>query len=355
MRRHQELPTMGGRFVSEFGMEAYPHLSTIKSAVTDPKQQHPGSMVMDFHNRAIDHERRLLTYVAENFKINYDLPVFTHLTQITQADVMDSAYRSWRRDWGKPGARKTGGILVWQLNDCWPTMSWAVADYYLVRKPSFYAMKRNLKPVVIGLSRPFYDWTAGHIDPTVATRDRKYDVWVSSLRTEAAQADVTIRFLSIKTGKEIAATIKKSVEVLPNSTIDIIQQGDVDVSSEFDNTKPFDHELYDPYVISGSISVDGEVVSTGTAWPHPFKYLDFADRGVKVQVSQGKLTITAQKPVHGFVFEEKKDWLKFSDNGFDIIPGEGKVIDVTGTKWEDDELHWTYIGAESGSIGLKDV
>lgn len=100
MRRYQELPTMGGRFVSEFGMEAYPHLSTIKSAITDPKQQHPGSMVMDYHNRAIDHERRLLTYVAENFNLKYDLPSFTHLTQMTQADVMDYAYRSWRRDWG---------------------------------------------------------------------------------------------------------------------------------------------------------------------------------------------------------------------------------------------------------------
>jgi beta-mannosidase len=88
---------MGSRFVSEFGMEAYPHLSTITSAITDPKQQYPGSMYMDYHNRALDHERRVLTYVGENFQIKYDLPSFTHLTQVTQADVMDTAYRFWRR------------------------------------------------------------------------------------------------------------------------------------------------------------------------------------------------------------------------------------------------------------------
>lgn len=336
-------------------MEAYPHLSTIKSAITDPKQQHPGSMVMDYHNRAIDHERRLLTYVAENFNLKYDLPSFAHLTQMTQADVMDYAYRSWRRDWGKPGSRKTGGILVWQLNDCWPTMSWAVADYYLVKKPAFYAMKRNLKPIAIGVSRAFHDWTAGHVDPTIATRDRKYDVWVASSRGEAIQADVTIRFLSIKTGKEFASAIKKSVQVEPNSTTDIIQQGDVDVSAAFDRTKPFDDEAYDPYVIFVSISVDGSQVSTGTAWPHPVKYLDFADRHVKVQVSKDKITISAEKPVHGFVFEERKDWVTFSDNGFDIIPGEDTIIDITGPNWEDGELRWTYIGADSGSIGLKDA
>jgi beta-mannosidase len=55
-------------------------------------------------------------------------------------DVMDTAYRFWRRDWGKPGSRKSGGVLVWQLNDCWPTMSWALVDYHLVKKPSFYAI-----------------------------------------------------------------------------------------------------------------------------------------------------------------------------------------------------------------------
>lgn len=346
---------MGGRFVSEFGMEAYPHLSTIKSAITDPKQQYPGSMIMDYHNRAIDHERRLLTYVAENFAIKYDLPSFTHLTQMTQADVMDYAYRSWRRDWGKPGSRKTGGILVWQLNDCWPTMSWAVADYYLVKKPAFYAMKRNLEPITVGVSRAFHDWTAGHVDPTVATRDRKYDVWAASSRTAAVQGDVTIRFLSIKTGKEVASSIKKSLQINPNSTTDIVEQGDVDVSADFDRTKPFDDEKYDPYVIYVSLSIEGKQVSTGTAWPQPHKYLSFADRKVKVQVSKNKLTVSAEKPVHGFVFEERKDWITFSDNGFDVLPGDDKVIHVTGTEWKEDELRWTYIGAESASVGVKDV
>jgi beta-mannosidase len=338
---------MGSRFVSEFGMEAYPHLSTITSAITDPKQQYPGSMFMDYHNRAGDHERRLLTY-SENFRIKYDLPSFTHLTQMIQANAMDNAYHSWRRDWGKPGSRKTGGVLVWQLNDCWPTMSWAIVDCNLVKKPSFYAIKRALKPIVVGVSRAFHEWTGGHTDPTIAARDTKYDVWVASSSTDSVEGEITVRFVSVKTGKEVAASVKKSVKVQKNSTTDVIQQGTVDVKVNSDNTVPFDHDNYDPCVICTSLSINGETVSTQTAWPHPIKYLDFIHRGVKVDIleAKDKIIVSAEKPVHGFVFQEKRDWLKFADNGFDIIPGEDKVVEISGANLENKDLRWTYIGAD---------
>lgn len=126
MAKYQHASHLSGRFISEFGMEAYPHLETIGAMATISEQQYPGSMVMDFHNKAIGHERRLLSYITENFQCKHDLGSFTHLSQMVQAEAMHFAYKTWRREWGLPGARKCGGVLVWQLNDCWPTMSWAV-------------------------------------------------------------------------------------------------------------------------------------------------------------------------------------------------------------------------------------
>ena len=340
---------MGSRFVSEFGMAAYPHLSTTTAAISDPKQQYPGSMFIDYHIRAGDHEQRMLTYVGENFRIKHDLAGFTHLTQMVQANAMDVAYSSWRRDWGNPGARKSGGLLVWQLNDCWPTMSWAIVDCNLVKKPAFYAIKRALKPVAVGVSRVFHPWTGGHSDPRIAIRDTSYDVWVASSRTENIQGEVTIRFVSIETGDDVAPRVKRSITVQQNATTEVIQKGAVDVKVDSNDATPFDHRNYDPYVICASLSVDGEIVSTHTAWPDPIKYLDFSDRGVEVEVADtnDSITVRAKKPVHGWVFQERKDWVKFSDNGFDIIPGEEKTIHVGGFGLDRSDLKWTYVGADS--------
>lgn len=61
---------MGGRFNSEFGMEGYPHISTIKAFISDESEMHAQSLTMDFHNKANFHERRLATYVHENFRVS---------------------------------------------------------------------------------------------------------------------------------------------------------------------------------------------------------------------------------------------------------------------------------------------
>jgi beta-mannosidase len=357
MRRYQELalPDMSGRFVSEFGMEAYPHLSTITSHIaTQYGQQYPGSMTMDYHNRAIDHERRLTTYMAENFKLQYDLASFAHISQVIQSDAVTFAYRSWRREWGAPSRRKCGGVLVWQFNDTWPTMSWAVVDYFLVKKPSFYAIKRALKPVVVGVSRPFHEWTSGHCDPTVASQDKTYDVWVSNLGAQDVEVDVIVRAVSIKTGQDLVKpVIRKALRAHATGTTEIMQNVEVCLDG---SGKPAPQSEWDPYIVHASLTRNGKLISTDTAWPHPIKYLDFPDRGVKVTLSSEKdtLTITAGRPVHGFVFEEKKDWVSLSDNGFDVVPGEEVVVQTTGGEVKEEDIRWTYIGAEQ-SFGLKDT
>ncbi|KAI1084692.1 glycoside hydrolase family 2 protein [Whalleya microplaca] len=354
MNRYQETPSLSGRFISEFGMEAYPHLETTRNMIRDPQQQHPGSMMMDFRNKAIDHERRMITYVAENFLVKYDLPSYTHLTQVVQAETMHFAYKTWRREWGKPGARKCGGVLVWQLNDCWPTMSWAVVDYYLVKKPAYYAIARALKPLVVGVTRLYHDWTSGHADPTLPSRDTKFDLWIVSSRLEPAQVEVTVRFISIQTGHDVLSPVKlDAVTAQPNSTTEILKDHAVaTLDSEMnDTTRPFNLRNYDPYAIHVTVTGDGQLIATDTDWPQPLKYLDLSNRDVTARaLSASQVAISAARPVKGFVFEETRS-IKLSDNGFDLVPGEDKIVDVTGTSL--DALRFTYVGALEGSMRLS--
>lgn len=340
MNRYQECDQLSGRFISEFGMEAYPHLETIRRMITPPQQQQPGSLMMDFRNKAIDHERRLMTYVAENFQVRYDLPSFTHLTQIAQAEAMRFAYKTWRREWGKPGARQCGGVLVWQLNDCWPTMSWAVVDYYLIKKPAFYAIANALRPLDVGISRNIPDWTSGHADPRLA-RKTDFEIWIASSRVEPVNAQLNVRFISVKSGKDIREPISRDIVAEPNSTTELIRDQHVAEGNE-DGTN---WDLHDPFVIYASLSVDNQVVATDTAWPHPLKYLDFSDRLVQVEISPSKdeIKVSTKLPVKGFVISEREG-LKISDNGFDLVPGVTHTVRVQGDSTAVDDLIWAYVG-----------
>ena len=80
------------------------------------------------------------------------MPGYTYITQLMQAECLAAAYRVWRRNWKGRGKEYTSGALVWQLNDCWPCVSWAIADYYLRPKPAFFAISRELRPIVVSVS-----------------------------------------------------------------------------------------------------------------------------------------------------------------------------------------------------------
>ncbi|KAF2654828.1 glycoside hydrolase family 2 protein [Lophiostoma macrostomum CBS 122681] len=348
MKPYQLLPHMGGRFVSEFGMEAYPHLSTLEKCVTEDKDRYPGSMAMDFRNKAIGHERRLVSYVAENFRIRYDLPNFTHLTQVMQSDAITWAYKSWRRQWGTKGKRQCGGVLVWQLNDCWPTMSWAVVDYYLTPKPAYYAIKRSMQPIVVGVTRKFNDWTmrhaddlwkrdTSHIDMRQVWTDVEFDAWVASSKTESLRGKLELKTFSIASGQEGSWRREFDVAVEPNGTTEVVKGCKIEPPTPSDPDSPFKPSKADPFVIYAVLTIGGQAIATDVSWPDPIKYLDFSDRGVAVEYSDSNssITVTVSKPVKGFVFEEKER-VRLSDNGFDLVPGESKEVYI------DSALEGTY-------------
>lgn len=56
-------------------MEAFPHIDTIRYYCTDQTQLYPQSHMIDFHNKADGHERRIATYLVENFRTKTDLEV----------------------------------------------------------------------------------------------------------------------------------------------------------------------------------------------------------------------------------------------------------------------------------------
>lgn len=325
--KYQIFDSLGGRFNSEFGMEAFPHIATIKKFVEHDQDLYPQSHVLDFHNKADGHERRIATYLVENVRTATKLEDFIHLTQLIQCEALMFGYRGWRKQWGDN--RHCGGALVWQLNDCWPVTSWSIVDYYLRRKPAYYAMARVLAPVAVGVRRKHHDWSVTHAREP---RTQEWELWVVSSRLEEVRADVEVRFVSVKSGKEIKDTLsRKNVRIRANGTTDI-------ATGEIDNVRN------EPHVLAARIWVDAKLAARDTDWPQPLKYLPFPDRNVRVEVKGSQIHVSVGRPVKCLVFEEREG-CHLSDSAIDVVPGDDQVITARGLKTEDQPLNWTYLGA----------
>lgn len=324
--KYQIFDTLGGRFNSEFGMEAFPHIDTIKYYCTDNTQLYPQSRMLDFHNKAAGHERRIATYLVENFRTVTDLEGFIHLTQLSQAEALTFGYRGWRRQWGQE--RFCGGALVWQLNDCWPVASWSIVDYFLRKKPAYYAMRRVLAPIAVAVKRAHHDWSVVHARPA---KTSDWELWVTSSMLGEVTATVELRFVSIASGREVKdKLVKRDIAIVANGTTDVL-------TGTIDNV----HE--EPHVLAARIWVYGELVSRDVDWPQPLKYLDFGDRGVEVAAHGSTITVKAKKPTKGLVFEERIGiWI--SDSALDVVPGDEQVVQLRGLKAGDKPLRWNYLG-----------
>ncbi len=87
---------------------------------------------------------KILNYLSATFKYPNDFGTLTYASQLLQAEAMRYGVEHLRRNRGR-----CMGALYWQLNDIWPTASWASIDYYGRYKALQYVAKRFFAPVMI--------------------------------------------------------------------------------------------------------------------------------------------------------------------------------------------------------------
>ena len=125
------------RFVAEFGFQGPPAWSTLTRAVHDDPLV-PGSPALRAHQKAADGMAKLDRGLAPHLPGPTSMADWHWATSLNQARAVAFGIERWRSL-----TPRCNGMIVWQLNDCWPVISWAAVDGDGRRKPLWYALRRS--------------------------------------------------------------------------------------------------------------------------------------------------------------------------------------------------------------------
>ncbi|KIM32355.1 glycoside hydrolase family 2 protein [Serendipita vermifera MAFF 305830] len=352
---YQDYDIMGGRFISEFGVPSLPCLRTVEKYFpegdkTPVAQRHPQSKEVQQHTKAGSYERRFAILMNENFRMTGDLESYMYLTQLMQSEAIGSAYQVWRRQWKGDGCEETGGVIVWQMNDCWPVTSWAIVDYYLRPKPAFYAIARELRTITIGIQREvqknrtndrpraFYEF--GAFQSTGAT----LDIWATNSSLSAQT--VSFRLTAFDLESDWRYEESRQLELAPNASTDIIVSMPCPHRYQDDPTPRLPTPSCSVVVAAFLHDSSGRFIAQHVNWPHPFKFIEPRDPEIHARLKEDELTISVKHPVKGLFLSApgNEDDVSWSDNGFDVVPGYPYQIHVSGANGR--QIHVAYLGRE---------
>ncbi|MFH1756324.1 MAG: sugar-binding domain-containing protein, partial [Candidatus Latescibacterota bacterium] len=158
------------RFMSEFGCQSLPDLRTIERFAGEAGRNIE-SAAMRSHQKHTRGYSLIDEYMRRDYNLPADFADYVYLSQVVQAEGITRGIEAQRRS--RPYCM---GTLFWQLNDCWPAVSWSGIDYYGYWKALHYAVKKAYRDIIV----------------SVVDEGDALDIVIVSDRLAAIQADIHI-------------------------------------------------------------------------------------------------------------------------------------------------------------------
>ena len=131
------------RFMSEFGFQSFPSYEAIRNFTEQDSidLSHPSFGNHQKHSRGFSLIRE---YMARDYPVPENGEDYVYVSQLLQARGIIMGIEAHRR--AKP---YNMGTLYWQLNDCWPVVSWSSIDGLGNWKALHYKVKHAFENVIV--------------------------------------------------------------------------------------------------------------------------------------------------------------------------------------------------------------
>ena len=286
------------RFMSEFGFQSFPEWRTIQS-FTLPEDRELESKVMLTHQKHPRGNALIAEYMRRDYRTPSKFEDFVYVSQLLQAEGMRTGIEAHRRN--KPWCM---GTLYWQLNDVWQVASWSSRDYFGRWKAMQYYVRESYKPIAA------FPQLEGDILKVYGVNDLPVDTTVR----------VHVRALSFE-GKVLSDVTAQDTHIRTDSSR-VIWQGYV--KTILGRNKP-----EDSVVEITLTTADGQVIYRRLFYFKPPKDLSLPRTTVNMTVAQSndgyQITVESTKLAKNVYLQTEADGF-FSDNYFDLLPGERKTV-----------------------------
>ncbi len=284
------------RYLSEFGFQSFPLLETIHSYTLE-EDRNIFSRVMEMHQRNDSANGKIVKYLSETFLYPTSFEAMIYASHILQAEAIKYGVEHFRRNRGR-----CMGAIYWQLNDIWPTASWASIDYYGRKKALHFYAKKFFAPITVSCEEIGETTHRQSVvdEPTPVEASTKFCVKNETLQDIECELNYS---LCDNYGK-VVKSFSKKVAVSKMSTTWL----DKDDFSEYD---------FLTHYVKYELIHKGENVANGTVLFTAPKHFKFIKPSIQYKIEGDKVYITSDVLAKSlYVYSD--DEVQLSDNYFDI-------------------------------------
>ncbi len=286
----EHLETHAPRFMSEFGFQSFPSYEVI-NYINQNDTLNITSKAFKNHQKHTRGFQIIDAYMQRDFPVPDNAEDYVYVSQLLQAYGITKGIEAQRR--AKP---YNMGTLYWQLNDCWPAVSWSSIDFFGNWKALHYKAKRSFENLLISSKVENNILKVYAVNDSLEKLSLNLNVRIMDFEGKSIMHKQIKDVIPSDSSKQIFSLDLKDVNFDKESTVLRIDNNDQTWLYYF--SKPKDIKLK-PQAIQKTITK--------------------TDQGFKIELSSN----TLQKDV--FLFCNEKG--HFSDNYFDLLPNQTKIIE----------------------------